>query len=111
MLRNCGVKEIHMRIASPPVKYPCFYGIDTPTKEELLASKYSINEIKEFIGVDSLKFVTLDGVYKALGHPKGRDKQKPKFTDHYFSGDYPVELIDQKSGAIPSQLSLLIETK
>ena len=67
MLRNCGVKNVHMRIASPPVKYPCFYGIDTPTKEELLASKFTIDEIKKYIGVDSLKFVTLDGVYKALG--------------------------------------------
>ena len=62
MLRNSGVKKIHMRIASPPVKHPCFYGIDTPTKEELLASKYSINQIKEFIGVDSIKFISLDGV-------------------------------------------------
>ena len=111
MLRNSGVKKIHMRIASPPVKYPCFYGIDTPTKDELLASKFSINQIKNYIGVDSLQFVSLDGVYKALGHSKGRDSKSPKFTDHYFSGDYPVELTDQKSGAIPSQLSLLIETK
>ena len=111
MLRNCGVKKIHMRIASPPVKYPCFYGIDTPTKEELLAHKYSINEIKEYIGVDSLEFISLDGVYKALGYKNGREKNDPKFTDHYFSGDYPIELTDQNSGVIPSQLSLLIETK
>ncbi len=111
MLRNAGVKKIHMRIASPPVKYPCFYGIDTPTKKELLASKFSINEIKDHIGVDSLKFVSLDGIYKALGFKNGRDNSKPKFTDHYFSGDYPVELIDQKAGSNPSQLSLLIEAK
>ena len=111
MLRNCGVKKIHMRIASPPVKFPCFYGIDTPTREELLASKFSIREIQKYIGVDSLNFISLDGVYKALGHKSGRNKNKPEFTDHYFSGDYPVELIDQKSGSFPSQLSLLIETK
>ena len=111
MLRNSGVKQIHMRIASPPVKYPCYYGIDTPTKKELLASRYTIEEIKDYIGVDSLKFISLDGIYKALGFQKGRDKNKPKFTDHYFSGDYPVELIDQKSGEQPSQLSLLIEAK
>ena len=98
MLRNCGVKKIHMRIASPPVKFPCYYGIDTPTKEELLASKYTIKEIQKYIGVDSLNFISLDGVYKALGHKNGRDKKRPEFTDHYFSGDYPVELIDQKSG-------------
>ena len=60
---------------------------------------------------DSLNFISLDGVYKALGHKKGRDKNKPEFTDHYFSGDYPVELVDQKSGSLPSQLSLLIEAK
>ena len=109
MLKNCGVKKIHMRIASPPVKFPCFYGIDTPTKEELLASKFSIDQIKDYIGVDSLKFVTLDGVYKALGFKDGRNENKPMFTDHYFSGDYPVKLIDQDSGSYPSQLSLLIE--
>ena len=111
MLRNSGVKKIHMRIASPPVKYPCFYGIDTPTKKELLASKYTIEEIRDYIGVDSLKFISLDGIYRALGFQKGRDKNKPRFTDHYFSGDYPVELVDQKSGNNPSQLSLLIEAK
>ena len=111
MLRNSGVKKIHMRIASPPVKHPCYYGIDTPTKKELLASRYTIKEIRDYIGVDSLKFISLDGIYKALGFQEGRDKNKPKFTDHYFSGDYPVELIDQKSGTKPSQLSLLIEAK
>ena len=110
MLRNSGVKNSYEN-CSPPVKHPCFYGIDTPTMEELLASKYSINQIKKFIGVDSIKFISLDGVYRALGYPVGRDEKDPKFTDHYFSGDYPVELIDQKSGTIPSQLSLLIETK
>ena len=111
MLRNCGAKKIHMRIASPPVKFPCFYGIDTPNKEELLASKYSLKEIRDFIGVDSLKFISLDGVYKALGHKKGRDPNSPAYTDHYFSGDYPVELVDHNSGSTSSQLSLLIESK
>ena len=109
MLRNCGVKNVHMRIASPPVKHPCFYGIDTPTKEELLASKFTIDQIKKYIGADSLKFVTLDGVYKALGFQNGREREKPMFTDHYFSGDYPVKLIDQDAGIYPAQLSLLIE--
>ena len=111
MLRNCGVSEIHMRIASPPVKYPCFYGIDTPTKEELLASKFTIDEIMKMINVDSLKFVSLDGVYRALGHKNGRDDKNPVFTDHYFSGDYPVNLVDFNSGIGPTQLALLIETK
>ncbi len=111
MLKNCGVKKIHMRIASPPVIFPCYYGIDTPNKDELLASKYSLEEIRDFIGVDTLKFITLDGVYKALGHENGRNPKNPEYTDHYFSGDYPVELIDQKSGMLSSQLSLLIESK
>ena len=111
MLKNCGVKKIHMRIASPPVMFPCFYGIDTPNKDELLASKYSLEEIRDFIGVDTLKFISLDGVYKALGHKNGRNSEKPEYTDHYFSGDYPVELVDQKSGVFSSQLSLLIESK
>ena len=109
MLRNCGAKKIHMRIASPPVRYPCFYGIDTPTKDELLASKYTLSQISDYIGVDSLEFISLDGVYKALGFSKGRDNNNPVFTDHYFSGDYPVKLVDQESGASPAQLSLLIE--
>ncbi|MBF91497.1 MAG: amidophosphoribosyltransferase [Rickettsiales bacterium] len=111
MLRNAGVKKIHMRIASPPVKFPCFYGIDTPTREELLASRFTLKEIEKMVGVDSLKFISLDGVYKALGYKKGRDKKNPKFTDHYFSGDYPVKLVDFNSGKKPTQLALLIETK
>ena len=68
-------------------------------------------EIRNFIGVDTLKFISLDGVYKALGHKNGRNSKKPAYTDHYFSGDYPVELVDQKSGVFSSQLSLLIESK
>ena len=111
MLRNCGVKEIHMRIASPPVKFPCYYGIDTPNEDELLASKYSTEEISKIIGVDSLRFISLDGVYRALGHQNGRDNLNPQFTDHYFSGDYPIKLVDKSIGIYPTQLSLLIETK
>ena len=111
MLRNCGVKEIHLRIASPPVKNPCFYGIDTPSKEELMAANYSIEEIAKMLGVDSLKFISLDGVYRALGHPNGRNNESPQFTDHYFSGDYPVKLVDRNIGIEPKQLSLLIEAK
>ena len=111
MLRNCGVKEIHLRIASPPVKFPCYYGIDTPSREELLAHKYSVEEISKIIKVDSLRFISLDGVYRALGHKNGRNNQSPEYTDHYFSGDYPVKLVDKNTGIEPSQLSLLIETK
>ena len=77
----------------------------------MLASKYSIDEIKNYIGVDTLSFISLDGVYKALGFSEGRNPINPQFTDHYFSGDYPVKLIDKNIGNNPSQLSLLIETK
>ena len=80
--------KIHMRIASPPVKFPVITE-STHLQKELLASRYSIQEIQKYIGVDSLNFISLDGVYKALGHKK-EDKNKPEFTDHYFSGDYPV---------------------
>ena len=111
MLRNCGVNKIHLRIASPPVKHPCFYGIDTPSEDELLAANYSENEIANFLGVDSLRFVSLDGVYRALGHKNGRNNNSPQFTDHYFSGDYPVNLVDKNIGIEPEQLSLLIEPK
>ena len=111
MLRNAGAKEIHMRIASPPVKFPCYYGIDTPLESELLASKYTIDEIKNYIGVDSLSFISLNGVYRALGFSQGRNEDNPQFTDHYFSGNYPVKLVDKNIGNNPSQLSLLIETK
>ena len=100
-----------MRIASPPVKHPCYYGIDTPSEKELLASKYTVEEIAKIIGVDSLKFISLDGVYRALGYKNGRNNHDPEFTDHYFSGDYPVKLVDKTIGMKPSQLSLLIETK
>ena len=111
MLRSSGAKEIHMRIASPPVKHPCYYGIDTPSDDELLASKYTVEEIAKIIGVDTLKFISLDGVYRALGFKNGRNNKDPEFTDHYFSGDYPVKLVDKTIGNKPSQLSLLIETK
>ena len=111
MLRSSGAKEIHMRIASPPVKHPCYYGIDTPSDDELLASKYTVEEIAKIIGVDTLKFISLDGVYRALGFKNGRNNKDPEYTDHYFSGDYPVKLVDKTIGNKPSQLSLLIETK
>ena len=110
MLRNCGVKKIHMRIASPLLNFHVFMEL-IHYKKRIVSIKISIKEIQKYIGVDSLSFISLDGVYKALGHRKGRDNEKPEFTDHYFSGDYPVELVDQKLGSLPSQLSLLIEAK
>lgn len=93
MLRAAGAKEVHMRISSPPTKNPCFYGIDTPTADELLANRMSVEEIQKYIGVDSLAYVTLDGLYRAVGKP-GRDGKSPQFCDACFSGDYPIRLTD-----------------
>lgn len=93
MLRAAGVREIHMRISCPPTKNPCFYGIDTPTSDELLANRMSVEQIKDYIGVDSLAYVSLDGLYRALRQP-GRDNASPQFCDACLSGDYPIPLTD-----------------
>ncbi len=93
MVRDIGAKEVHFRLASPQVLFPDFYGIDMPTKQELLANNYSMKEMIDFLGVDSLEFLSLDGLYRALGEKDGRDKQNPQFTDHYFSGDYPISVV------------------
>jgi len=96
MLRAAGVREVHMRISCPPTKHPCFYGIATPTYEELLANRMSVPEIAKYIGVDSLAYVSLDGLYRALKHP-GRDNTNPQFCDACLSGEYPVNLTDYKT--------------
>ncbi len=106
MVRGAGAKEVHVRIASPPVRFPCYYGIDLPSADELLAAKSSVEEICEMIGADSLSFISLDGLYRALGEDC-RDVKNPQFTDHYFSGDYPVVLEDALSKLHDFQLSLL----
>ena len=93
MMYEAGAKEVHMRIASPPIKHPDFYGIDTPERKALLAATHSLEEMRAFIGVDSLAFVSVDGIYKACGLP-GRDAKHPQFTDHAFTGDYPTPLTD-----------------
>ena len=106
MLYDVGAKEVHVRIASPEIKYPDFYGVDTPTKKELLAANKTVDEIKEFISAQSLKFLSLDGLYKAMGFEKRNDNY-PQLTDHYFTGDYPVKIIDELGGDKVTQLSLL----
>ena len=95
MVRAAGAKSVHMRVSSPPTKYPCFYGIDTPSYEELLAHNTDVNGIAMQIGVDSLAYVSLDGLYRAMNLPQGRDAKAPAYCDACFSGDYPVELVDQ----------------
>ena len=106
MLYDNGAKEIHVRIASPEIKYPDFYGVDTPTKKELLAANKSVDEIKEFIKAKSLKFLTLDGLYRGMGFEKRNDAY-PQLTDHHFTGDYPVKIIDELGEDKVTQLSLL----
>ena len=106
MLYNAGAKEIHVRIASPEIKYPDFYGVDMPTKKELLASNKSIKEICDFINAKSLKYLSIDGLYQAMGFDK-RNNTYPQLTDHYFTGEYPVKIIDELGEEKVTQLSLL----
>ena len=106
MIYEAGAKEVHVRIACPEIKFPDFYGIDMPTKEELLAANKNLKEMQKFIGADSLKFLSLDGLYKALCDEK-RNTLYPQFSDHYFTGEYPIERVDQNDNKIVSQLSLL----
>ncbi len=93
MLRNAGAKEVHMRISSPPTAHSCFYGIDTPKREKLLAHENTVEEMRKFIGADSLAFISLDGLYRAMGETK-RNAAMPQFCDACFSGDYPIRLTD-----------------
>jgi amidophosphoribosyltransferase len=109
MMRDAGAKEVHFRIASPPITHPDYYGIDTPERDKLLAATHSLEEMRKFIGADSLAFLSVDGIYRAMGLP-GRDPARPQFTDHCFTGDYPTPLTDQTGQqASPRQLSLLAE--
>ena len=107
MMRDAGAREVHFRISSPPIKFPDFYGIDTPERNNLLAATHSLEEMREFIGSDTLAFLSVDGIYRAMGEV-GRSNDSPQFTDHCFTGDYPTGLTDQ-SGDSPKQLSLLAE--
>jgi amidophosphoribosyltransferase len=109
MVRAAGAKEVHMRISSPPTTHSCFYGIDTPERSQLLAAKHDLEAMAELIGVDSLAFISIDGLYRAMGQA-GRDPRQPKFCDACFTGDYPTRLTDQGGGHQPAQLSLLAET-
>ncbi len=106
MVRQAGAAEVHMRIAGPPTTHSCFYGIDTPERGKLLAARNSVEEMGRLIGVDSLAFISIDGLYKALGKP-GRDATAPAFCDACFTGDYPIALTDSEQRN--NQLSLLAE--
>jgi len=95
MILDAGAAEVHFRIASPPTAWPCFYGVDTPERSKLLAATMSEDEMRDWIGVDSLRFISLDGLYRAAGEAAGRDPKTPKYCDACFSGEYPVAPSDQ----------------
>ena len=98
MMFEAGAREVHFRVACPPITHPDFYGIDTPRTTELLAANMSVDEMCRFMGATSLSFLSVDGVYRALGYDR-RDARNPQFTDHCFTGDYPTTLTDQHGPA------------
>jgi amidophosphoribosyltransferase len=93
MVRQAGAKEVHMRISSPPTRHPCFYGIDTPSREKLIAAQMEVDEIARFIGADSLSFISVDGLYEAM-EAAPRVAASPSFCDACFTGEYPIALTD-----------------
>ncbi len=106
MVRAAGAKEVHMRISSPPTTHSCFYGVDTPEREELLAANHSLEEMTRIVGVDTLAFISMDGLYRAMGFAN-RVQGMPQYCDACFSGEYPVPLIDHNGGHSTAQLSFL----
>jgi amidophosphoribosyltransferase len=109
MMRDAGAKEVHFRISSPPITHPDYYGIDTPDRDKLLAATHDLEGMRQFIGADSLAFLSVEGIYRAMGY-EGRDPVHPQFTDHCFTGEYPTPLTDRTAtDASPRQLSLLAE--
>ncbi|PWG03558.1 amidophosphoribosyltransferase [Sphingosinicella humi] len=108
MLRDAGAKEIHMRIASPPTRHSCFYGVDTPERAKLLAAQMNVAEMADYINADSLAFLSIDGLYRALGEDV-RDEAQPQHCDACFTGDYPTRLTDHEEHEPADQLALLSE--
>jgi len=106
MVRAAGAAEVHMRVSSPPTGHSCFYGIDTPEEGKLLAHKLSVEEMATYIGADSLAFLSIDGLYRAVGMAEGRDRQAPQFCDACFTGDYPIPLADRDSQGLNGELPL-----
>ena len=108
MLREAGAREVHMRIASPPTRHSCFYGVDTPERKKLLAAQMNVAEMNTYIKADSLAFVSIDGLYRALGEEM-RDSAEPQYCDACFSGAYPTRLtdredIEQRDQLLPTEL-------
>ncbi len=107
MVRNAGALSVHMRISSPPTAHSCFYGVNTPSQQELLAHQHDVDGMAREIGVDSLAFISIDGLYRAMGQSK-RNMASPQFCDACFTGDYPTRLTDKDGGNAQAQLSLLV---
>ena len=107
MVRDAGASEVHFRVASPPTKHSCFYGVDTPNEHALLAHEMNLQQMAEFIGVDSLAFISMDGLYRAVGEDH-RNAATPQFCDACFSGDYPISIVDADATK-EGQLSFLAE--
>jgi len=108
MMRDAGAKEIHFRVASPPTEHSCFYGVDTPERSKLLAARMDVAQMAEFIQADSLAFVSIDGLYRAVGEA-GRTKACPQYCDACFTGEYPTRLTDLAEREDPDQYSLPVE--
>ena len=108
MMREAGAREVHFRVASPPTKHSCYYGVDTPERAKLLAHRLDVEEMREFIQADTLGFVSIDGLYKALGEAR-RSSMRPQHCDACFTGDYPTRLTDQDELAVEDQFELLAE--
>jgi amidophosphoribosyltransferase len=108
MVRAAGAAEVHLRVASPPMSHSCFYGVDTPNTDDLLAHRMDVESMRRAIGANSLAFITMDGLYRAMGED-GRSEKAPQFCDACFSGNYPIELTDLTGGRKDGQLSLLAD--
>src|SRR5215472_6974016 len=108
MVRDAGASEVHFRVASPPTTHSCFYGVDTPNTDDLLAHRMDVEGMRRFIGADSLAFISMNGLYRAMSK-SASDSSAPGFYDACFSGEYPIELTDISGGARDRQLSLLAD--
>ena len=109
MMRDAGAAEVHMRIASPPTEHSCFYGVDTPERSKLLAARMSVAEMADYIQADSLAFVSIDGLYRAVGESE-RSAACPQHCDACFTGDYPTRLTDLAERVSPEQPRLPVDT-
>jgi amidophosphoribosyltransferase len=105
MMRDAGAREVHLRVASPPTRHSCFYGVDTPERAKLLAAQMNVEQMRDYINADSLAFISIEGLYRALGDE--RDGAAPQRCDACFTGDYPTVLTDVSEKEKGAPLSLV----